>query len=145
MRPAKAFACVIRRALGGAEILVFTHPDGVLQIPKGGIDPGESASDAALRELLEETGIHEVAGASVIGTHSWPGDEEHAAETWHFVRLEPTADLSDRWDHQVTGEGLDTGMVFRCGWVPLAFARDLCHPLFAPCIDALRAAPIHEL
>ncbi|MEM9782273.1 MAG: RNA pyrophosphohydrolase [Pseudomonadota bacterium] len=32
-------------------------PSGAWQMPQGGIDPGESPHDAALREMTEETGI----------------------------------------------------------------------------------------
>ena len=33
-------------------------PTNAWQMPQGGIDPGESPREAALRELAEETGIH---------------------------------------------------------------------------------------
>ena len=44
-------------------MILLIHPTNsswqkrTLGIPKGGIDPGESTLDAALRETLEETGI----------------------------------------------------------------------------------------
>ncbi len=50
------------RAAGGLvwnerdELLMIRHR-GVWDLPKGWIDPGESALDAATREILEETGI----------------------------------------------------------------------------------------
>jgi len=54
-----------RRAASGLEVLLV-HPggpywrakdDGAWTIPKGTIEPGEAALDAAVRELREETGI----------------------------------------------------------------------------------------
>lgn len=33
------------------------NPGTAWQMPQGGIDPGETAQDAALRELVEETGV----------------------------------------------------------------------------------------
>jgi 8-oxo-dGTP pyrophosphatase MutT (NUDIX family) len=33
-------------------------PDGVWALPKGNLDPGERPEETALREVLEETGVH---------------------------------------------------------------------------------------
>ncbi len=48
--------------LANADNLVFMaqrldNPGPALQMPQGGIDPGESPQDAAFRELHEETGV----------------------------------------------------------------------------------------
>ena len=47
--------------LANAEGLVFTgerlDTPGAWQMPQGGIDPGETPSEAALRELAEDTGV----------------------------------------------------------------------------------------
>jgi dATP pyrophosphohydrolase len=53
---------VFRRTAGGAEFLLLKraadrYMGGTWQPVSGGIHPGESASDAALRELREETGL----------------------------------------------------------------------------------------
>src|SRR4051795_13541893 len=41
------------------------------QMPQGGIDPGEAPRDAALRELVEETGIPASAGEIVAEAPDW--------------------------------------------------------------------------
>jgi len=33
-------------------------PEGVWALPKGNLDPGESPAETAVREVLEETGVH---------------------------------------------------------------------------------------
>jgi predicted NUDIX family NTP pyrophosphohydrolase len=67
MAPSRHSAGVLlyRRSNGSLEVLLV-HPGGpfwrnkdagVWQLPKGGIEPGESAADAARRETEEELGI----------------------------------------------------------------------------------------
>lgn len=48
-------------------------PAGVAawQMPQGGIDPGETHLDAALRELTEETGIHGTSVEILAETREW--------------------------------------------------------------------------
>ena len=57
--------------LQGHQILTTfqAEPKPEFQLPGGGIDPGETYLEAALRELREETGI--VAMASQVGPPSW--------------------------------------------------------------------------
>ncbi len=49
------------RAIGGRPHLAAIRPQGkkpgVWALPKGNIDPGESAAETAVREVREETGI----------------------------------------------------------------------------------------
>lgn len=33
-------------------------PDGIWALPKGNLDPGETPAETAVREVLEETGVH---------------------------------------------------------------------------------------
>ncbi|HNY45867.1 MAG TPA: NUDIX domain-containing protein, partial [Casimicrobium sp.] len=49
----KACACVVQRG----RLLLFEHPTAGVEIPKGGIERGELAIDAAVRELREESGL----------------------------------------------------------------------------------------
>jgi ADP-ribose pyrophosphatase len=45
----------------------------LLEIPAGGIDPGEEPSDSAIRELEEETGYHAQKLERLGGFYSSPG------------------------------------------------------------------------
>ena len=114
-------ACpVVRR---GSEVLAFRHPLADVQLVKGGIEPGERPSDAAIRELAEESGI---------GGRARPGVDELRAGGlhWHLVTVE-TGSLPDRWVHRCDDDG---GHDFAFFWAdirePGAF-----HPLFR---DVLR-------
>ena len=59
MTVGKAVPIVLRGEGDCLDILVFEHPRAGTQLAKGTIEAGESAPDAALRELWEESGIGE--------------------------------------------------------------------------------------
>ena len=63
---------------GGGRVLLFhvltadQAPDGWWELPGGGIDPGESYLEAAVREIREETG--RTLGPAQVGPPSWRRD-----------------------------------------------------------------------
>jgi 8-oxo-dGTP pyrophosphatase MutT (NUDIX family) len=72
LRSASVAVCVVLR--GDQQCLLLTRRARTLRahagqwaLPGGGRDAGESAADAALRELLEETGVR-IAPGDVLGT-----------------------------------------------------------------------------
>ncbi|GAA2632603.1 NUDIX hydrolase [Paractinoplanes durhamensis] len=56
---------------GGGRVLLLRRGDnGQWSLPAGMVDPGEQPSDAALREVLEETGIvAEILAVAGVATH----------------------------------------------------------------------------
>jgi putative (di)nucleoside polyphosphate hydrolase len=86
----------IGRRSGGPEHVDRTH---VWQMPQGGIDDGEKAYPAALRELYEETNIKsvdklgEIRGWLVydipkkIGSKAWGGKYRGQAQKWYALRF----------------------------------------------------------
>ncbi|WP_286292243.1 NUDIX hydrolase [Vibrio apostichopi] len=66
-----AMAVVVR----DGKVLVqkrFRHGQGmVFEFPGGSVDPGESGSQAAIRELWEETGLKDL---QLLGTHQGQND-----------------------------------------------------------------------
>lgn len=52
-----------------ADILVVNQKGNSWSLPKGHIDPGENAVDAARREIWEESGIREVEYVGELGTY----------------------------------------------------------------------------
>lgn len=71
--------CVAVVALDSEDNVILVrqsrHPTGrvLLEIPAGGIEPGEEPSDSAIRELEEETGYHARKLEHLGGFYSSPG------------------------------------------------------------------------
>ena len=86
----------IGRRKGGQEHVDATHE---WQMPQGGIDEGEDAYEAALRELYEETSIRSIQklGAidewlaydipPAIGTKAWKGKYRGQKQKWFALRF----------------------------------------------------------
>jgi len=62
---------VFRRTGGVHRVLVIRDPYGQWGLPKGHLEEGEEAHEAALREVREETGLVEVDLGREIGTIDW--------------------------------------------------------------------------
>lgn len=62
--PTHAGGVVIRRAGGALEVLLVTarRSPGEWVLPKGHIEKGETDREAAVREVLEESGVTAIAG-----------------------------------------------------------------------------------
>jgi 8-oxo-dGTP pyrophosphatase MutT (NUDIX family) len=60
-----AGAALVRAGPRGPEVLVLRVRAGAYELPKGHLEPGEGATEAALRELAEETGLLD--GAEALG------------------------------------------------------------------------------
>ena len=94
-------ACpVVFRDSSLMQILAFEHPTAGLQLVKGGIERGENARVAALRELAEEAGISGLAIASDLGT--W--NSGHKGHIWS-LQLCTFARLPDTWTHHCADDG----------------------------------------
>lgn len=61
-----AGGCIVRRSPKGWEILRVRDMNGQWTFPKGKIEPGESDSEAALREIKEEVGLERT--LTLVGT-----------------------------------------------------------------------------
>jgi 8-oxo-dGTP pyrophosphatase MutT (NUDIX family) len=116
----------------GFDVLAFRHPLAGCQLVKGSVEHHESIEAAAERELHEEAGIVGRAVASL--GELW---HETAGQSWHFVLMDVSSELSETWAHQAPDDG---GHTFECFWHPLD-ARDTLdwHALYTPALAHLRA------
>jgi 8-oxo-dGTP pyrophosphatase MutT (NUDIX family) len=113
MTPNKACAVVLRTNGPTLEILAFRHPHGDCQFVKGSIEAGETAADAAVRELWEEAGIAQARHVRDLGI--W--DADYKGQVWSLHWLAVEQPLPDAWSHTNHDNG---AQVFRFFWHPLA-------------------------
>lgn len=113
-------------------LLVFTHDDFPLevtgiQVPAGSISEGEAPSEAAVREVLEETGLRArvVRALGVELYDVWPSKPEvHERQFFQLELLDD--DVPERW-RAGEGDPSDGGPDVRwtCWWTPLRDAHVL--------------------
>jgi len=81
LNPASAGGIIIRQKNGIQQVVVCARRRGkVIELPKGGIEAGESVKEAAIRESQEETGL-KVRIIKEIGTIS--GEDTH----WFSMKM----------------------------------------------------------
>lgn len=124
---------VVCYVVQGEHLLVFTHLDVPLdvtgvQVPAGTVRPGEDPAAAAVREVLEETGLRAVV-VRRLGTAAYdysPARFETA--TRHFFLLSPAtpAATAQRWEAGESDPEHGSGTKrWECRWMPLTQAHVL--------------------
>lgn len=92
----------------------------VIALPKGNVDPGEKPDQTALREVLEETGVHarpicRLASIRYVYARKWAGGEKiFKVVTFYLMRYQSgrIGTITDEMKHEVR----------RAYWLPLAEA-----------------------
>ncbi|MGV8846144.1 NUDIX hydrolase [Tessaracoccus sp.] len=120
-----AYAVVLSpRGLLGTVNSSLTGAPGTWALPGGGVDPGESPSDAVLREVYEESG-QEIAITRVLTLESdhWIGRSTSGVlENFHALRIVYGATCEAPSDPVVHDLG---GSTERADWVPVRTWRSL--------------------
>ena len=130
---------VVLRSLGNSlEILAFRHPLAGSQLVKGTVDGNESASQAALRELAEESGITNATPIAELGEFV----VAEKSQRWSLILCD-APNLPENWEHFCEDDG---GHQFSFFWQDLSMYPDESwHPLFRIALDEVRQAIIDTL
>jgi uncharacterized protein len=104
---------------------------GIWVQPGGHVDPGERPEDAAVREVLEETGLvtHHLGSGEVFHVDVHQGPRGHTHYDLRYVLVAPP-------DDPVPGED-ESPDVF---WFDIAAAKERCEAGLVPAIDKLGRA-----
>jgi len=127
-------------------LLVFDHldVDAGTQVPAGGIQVGESAGEAVLRELAEESGLDSVTMVRKLGeawNRSEPGNvpaglEEQIQHAFHLKLLDSPIHERWEWEERSGGDLVEHRFAFR--WASLEQAAGALWPHQAMWINAVR-------
>lgn len=134
-------------------LLVFDHidnPASGTQVPAGGIRDGETAEDAVVRELAEESGLQSASIVRKLG-ETWymaelgnvpKGLEEQIQHAFHLCLEEPPPDEEWEWEEKSGGDIVEHRFAFR--WVSLDEAADLLWPVQGMSINAVRLSLVNR-
>jgi 8-oxo-dGTP pyrophosphatase MutT (NUDIX family) len=104
-----------RRPDGTVEVLVIHRPEYEdWTLPKGKLDPGETAEQAAVREVEEETGIKASLGAHAGSTEYY--DRHGRSKRVDYWLMDP---------EEVPDEFTPNSEVDEIRWLPIDAVRDL--------------------
>ncbi|MEL7532568.1 MAG: NUDIX domain-containing protein [Bacteroidota bacterium] len=129
----KVLAYILRQFGENREILVFRHtdfPEAGLQVPAGTVEVGEEKHVAMLREVKEESGLSTFDKVQFLGSTRFVAEAKQEIHHRHYYQLDFSLESPARFEHRVSGKGIDAQMLFAYEWQkldqlpPLAVVQD---------------------
>lgn len=103
-----------------SELLILEHtheyPEAGIQVPAGGVEPGEQPAQTATRELAEETGLTLETAPVYLQSRAWNSDAPSMIR--HYFWANVPLNTPDRWSHVVTAGEQDQGIRFYLSFRP---------------------------
>lgn len=93
------------------------YPDWPFHLPGGGVDEGETPTEAMYRELHEEAGLGRMKLLRKLGVQRYYKHHIKANAERHDYLLLGPADIPEQWAHRVTGQGGDADDIFQYYWI----------------------------
>jgi 8-oxo-dGTP pyrophosphatase MutT (NUDIX family) len=135
----------------GGRLLVFDHldVDAGTQVPGGGIQADESAEEAVVRELAEESGLDSPLVVRKLG-EAWtrkeagtvpPGLQEQIQHAFHLALPDQPSRDAWEWEERSGGDVVEHRFALR--WIPLEEAEGALWPDQAMWLGAVRQSLRH--
>ncbi|HEX6203715.1 MAG TPA: NUDIX hydrolase [Thermoanaerobaculia bacterium] len=104
-RQRSAGGVVVRGGPGGGEVLLIAVSGGRWQLPKGRLEEGETAEQAAVREVAEETGVRGTVRAPLPAIEYWfSRSDRRIHKRVDYFLLDYLGGSTDDYDpHEVDG------------------------------------------
>ncbi len=119
----KVYTYITRKKEEVIQLLVFSHrdmPEAGVQVPGGTVDKGEKLETAALREVLEKSGLLHLYIERYIDDYIIHVKEKQEYQKHHFFHISVLTDTQDTWEHIVSTGEEDRNLVFCYEWVNIA-------------------------
>lgn len=117
---------VVAYIVRGDSLVAFLHEadenpvlESGLQVPGGGIEPGETPADAAVREAYEETGLEGLRLVRYLGEDIYNTRPFDPPLRRYFFHLDVDGDVPVEWRHVERHASDGAEYAFRCFWLPL--------------------------